>query len=223
MINSSLWHILIGIGSSQRKCLAGLDDVTAAAMSGFETLKNTAELFKRKDLTVSLERGKRYLKTQFRLNFCDDSPVRSHNIAFGLSDPQNISFQKTNSNDLDRTCDDCNNILFVMEAVQKIVNENSENQELQYDIEVAIEAIFDYIKHLMRDAQQKNAKEFAFSHISETVGFWLKDFSQKVLPVKFREGQKDYYGRRGMSLHIDVFFTKQDGKMKKKVYYTSVY
>ena len=58
----------------------------------------------------------------------------------------------------------------------------------------------------MRDAQQKKAKEFAFSHISETVGLCLKDFSQKVLPVKFREGQKDY-GKRGMSLH-DVFFTK---------------
>ena len=94
-----------------------------------------------------------------------------------------------------------------MEAVQKIINENSESQELQYDIEVAIEDIFDYIKHLMRDAQQKKAKEFAFSHISETVGFCLKDFRQKVLPVKFREGQKDY-GKRGMSPHNDVFFTK---------------
>ena len=84
-----------------------------------------------KDLTASLERGKRYLKTQFQLNCCDDSPVRSHNIAFALSDPQNISFQKTNSINLDGTCDDCNNILFVMEAVQKIINENSENQDLQ--------------------------------------------------------------------------------------------
>ena len=51
-----------------------------------------------------------------------------------------------------------------MEVVQKIANENSENQDLQYDIEVAMKAIFDYIKHLMRDAQQKKAKEFAFSH-----------------------------------------------------------
>ena len=74
-----------------------------------------------------------------------------------------------------------------MEVVQKIVNENSEKEDLQYDIEVAMEAIFDYIKHLMRDVQQKKVKEFAFSHISESVGFLLKDFSQKVLPVKFRE------------------------------------
>ena len=76
----------------------------------------------------------------------------------------------------------------------------------------------------MRDAQQKKAKEFAFSQISETVGFWLKDISQKVLPAKFLDGQKDYYGKRAMShIHVDVFYTKQDGMMKKKEYYTSIY
>ena len=66
----------------------------------------------------------------------------SHNIAFALLDPKNVSFQKTKPINLDGTCDDCNNILFVVEAVQKIVNENSENQDLQYDNEAAIEAIF---------------------------------------------------------------------------------
>ena len=30
-------RILYGIHPSQQKCLAGLDDVTAAAMTGFET------------------------------------------------------------------------------------------------------------------------------------------------------------------------------------------
>ena len=68
--------------------------------------------------------------------------VTSHNIAFVLLDPKNVSFQKTKPINLHGTCDDCNNILFVVEAVQKIVNENSENQDLQYDNEAAIEAIF---------------------------------------------------------------------------------
>ena len=124
-------------------------------MNGFETLKNTAELFKRKDLTASLESGKRYLKTQFQLNCCD-SPVRSIlHLLFQIHKTYHFKRQ----------------ILlilmahvmvaiffFVMEAVQKIVNENSENQDLQYNTEVAIKAIFHYIKHLMRDAQQKEAK-----------------------------------------------------------------
>ena len=38
--DSSLWHILHGINPSQWKCLAGLDDITAAAMIGFPSHKN---------------------------------------------------------------------------------------------------------------------------------------------------------------------------------------
>ena len=45
----------------------------------------------------------------------------------------------------------------------------------------------------------------------------------KVLPIKFREGKKEYFGKKGMSLHIDVFFTKQNGNIRKWVYYSSVY
>ena len=37
LFDSSLMRILYGINPSQQKCLAGLDDVTAAAMTGFET------------------------------------------------------------------------------------------------------------------------------------------------------------------------------------------
>ena len=45
-----LWRILHGINLSQQQYLAGLDDVTAAAMTGFETLKNVSDFFKRTDL-----------------------------------------------------------------------------------------------------------------------------------------------------------------------------
>lgn len=75
----------------------------------------------------------------------------------------------------------------------------------------------------MHGVQQKKAKEFAFSKILETVAFWLKDFSQKVLLIAFRDGQGKYFDKKGMSLHIDFFFTKQNGKIRKRVYYSSVY
>ena len=50
--------------------------------------------------------------------------------------------------------------------------------------------------------------------------FWLKDFCQKLLPVKFCEGQKDYFGKKGLSLHVDVFIVKNEDVFRKHVYFT---
>ena len=51
------------------------------------------------------------------------------------------------------------------------------------------------------------------NEVSTTTNFWLKDWAQKVVPRKYREAQKDYFGKQGMStlilitLHIDVSST----------------
>ena len=55
----------------------------------------------------------------------------------------------------------------------------------------------EYIKHLMRDSQQKKVKSEAFDKLRESVEFWLKDFCQKIIPLKFREDQKEYFGKKG--------------------------
>ena len=44
-----------------------------------------------------------------------------------------------------------------------------------------------------------------------------------MLPVRFLEGQKEYFGKKGMSMHIDVFFIKQNDELKKHVYFTNIY
>ena len=77
--DSNLWCILHVINPSQQRCLAELDDVVAAAMTGFETLKNASELFKRTDLK--------------ELNCNDTTLISSHNIAFVLLNPSDESFQ----------------------------------------------------------------------------------------------------------------------------------
>ena len=40
----------------------------------------------------------------------------------------------------------------------------------------------------MDDAQQKKTKSFGFDQLDDETYIWLKDFSQKILPMKFREG-----------------------------------
>ena len=46
-------------------------------------------------------------------------------------------------------------------------------------------------------------------------GFGLNDFYQKVLPISFREGQKIYLGKKGMSLHVDILFFEERRSIDK--------
>ena len=59
--------------------------------------------------------------------------------------------------------------------------------------------------------------------LNESTAFWLEDYCQKILPAKYREGQKEHFGKKGMALHVDVFFLKENGQLRKKVYFTAVY
>ena len=56
--DSSLWKILHAIKPSKRKCLAGLDDVVAAGMNGFQALIKIAQKYFNKDIEDALEKGK---------------------------------------------------------------------------------------------------------------------------------------------------------------------
>ena len=48
---------------------------------------------------------------------------------------------------------------------------------------------------------------------------------QGLLPkstlMQFRESQSTYFGKKGMSLHADVFLMKENGIIKKKTYFTT--
>ena len=91
-------------------------------------------------------------------------------------------------------------------------------------IGISIETIISWMAHLLRGVKQNEFKQHAISMINESTGLWLTDWVQKIIPVSFREGQKDYFGKKGMSLSIDVLFTKSsDGNLKKSVYHTIIY
>ena len=102
-----------------------------------------------------------------------------------------------------------------IEEIQDLVKVKLD-QDTNYDVEIAVQNKHEYIKHLMRDSQQKKAKYEAFDKLSESTGFWLKDFCQKIIPVKFREGQKEYFGKKSVSLYVDILFYKVSEAQIKK-------
>ena len=119
---------------------------------------------------------------------------------------------------MDERCKDCVELWEAIDAV-RVIGEASESLEAHYDLKTATEDIKLYVNHLFRDAQQKKTKPFA---LDEASCFLLKDYCQKILPMKFREGQIDYFGKKGMALHVDIIFTMVNMKLQKNIYFTSM-
>ena len=147
-----------------------------------------------------------------------ESTISSHNSAYALSTTkEEPCIQIT-----DEVCKDCFNLISIFDEILCIAKTEGTEDDA-HDVNFAINSILDYMKHQMRDYQQRKAKTFCFDNLNEKTGFWLKDFAQKVLPVRYREGQREYFGKKGMSLHIDVFFRKSQEELLKYVYFTCIF
>ena len=203
--------------------MAGLDDIVADAMNSFKIIKNVASNLQDKALVDSLERGKKYLKTKYHCT--TESIISTHNCAYPSSDLQN-EFTKP-----DDACklvseDVCLDYLELWEAVQKvemIVTDNNFSKHTKYDVKNAVNDIVEFQKHLIRYVQQKKSKNFSLEQLhDELSAFWLKDFNQKILSMKFSEGQKEYFGKKGISLHVDRLIFRSEGSLKV-VYFTIIY
>ena len=105
-----------------------------------------------------------------------------------------------------------------------IVTDNNPDKGTKYDVKNAVKDIVEIQKHLIRDVQQKKSKNFRLEQLhDELPAFWLKELSQKILPMKFCEGQKEYFGKKGISLHVDCLMFRSEGSLKKVVYFTIIY
>ena len=214
---NSLWRILASIKPSKRKSLSGLDNLTASGINGFETIIKLASKYRiETTMTEAIQNGKRYLKTNYQMhcNTINYSQPKTHNLLFALSDANNACLRadKDTSNN---SSDDFRELIEAIYKIQSIIKYN-ENLDV-YDGNIAIKDIIEYIKHLVRDVQQCKAKSYAFDKINNNSALRLHDFNQKIIPIKCCESQKEYFGKKGKTLHIDVFCYKLNDSIQKKV------
>ena len=142
--------------------------------------------------------------------------LKTHNINFALSDPKNKKLQVPSEQVMDETCKDFVQLWEVIDAV-RVIGEASESLEARSDIKTATEDMKLYVNQIIWDIQQKKAKAFAFDSLDEASCFWLKHYCQKILPMTFREGPIDYFGKKGMTLYVDIIFTMVNMKLQKNI------
>ena len=165
------------------------------------------------------------MKIGYPLHCKEKSSVATHCISCALFNPHDEDFQPEPWENHNNTCNDCFELINTLENISSAVSdlENSQlRDELLYDVSTAVKAILDWMHHILRSVKQHEAKKYAFSQLDENTRLWLSDWAQKVIPVLFREGQREYFGKRGMSLHIDLLFRKVDNILSKNVYHTAI-
>ena len=64
--------------------------------------------------------------------------------------------------------------------------------------------------------QRKLAKNNAFELLNESTAFWLEDYCQKILPAKYREGQKEHFGKKRHDITCRRLFSKGKWPVEEK-------
>ena len=190
------------IKPSKRKSLGGLDNLRASGINGFETILKLASKYRIEKTTIeAIHNGKRYLKTNYQMhcNTIKYSRPKTHNLSFALSNANNTCL-RAHSDTSNNSSYDFREVIEAIYKFQSIIKYN-ENLNDVYDGNIGKKDIFEYIKHLVRDAKQSKAKSYAFHKIDNNSALWLHNFCQKIIPIKYNESQKEYFGKKSMTTY----------------------
>ena len=62
--------------------------------------------------------------------------------------------------------------------------------------------IREWKKHQMRSVHQETARTYVLQQLDDQSVFIYIDWAMKFLPLKYREAQRDWFGKRGLSWHV---------------------
>ena len=204
--------------ASKQKSLQGLDNTSTAGAEAFQTLeslvdtlvKNGAGVTWGRDIGRALTAGRQYLKGDYKSHLGPDECCIDHCTVFALSDPEKHEFSSPCDHIHNLSCSDCQKIKNVLKDIEdKIesseVNLSEEQRErAKWDFEHAVSNIEAWKSHLLRAFHQDQARQDALSHLDEKTVIIINDWAMKLLPMKFRETQSQWFAKRGMSWHFSA-------------------
>ena len=216
-----------------KKTMCGLDSFVVDGNAGFDTLQRlikelVTNCTEEKNLLQLVVLCRNYLKLEHRQNVAqDDSACATHCPTFALSQPMDRNFKATCRHLTHAmSCVKCNSLLALLRCVEDLVNSmkpSDVKDESQFDFTNAQADIFSWMFHNIRGVQQDRSKQYVMAQLDMNSSLLLSDWAMKVLPQAHREKMDAWFGKRGISLHVDVLFYK-DSKLhvKKMTYFTAI-
>lgn len=93
-----------------------------------------------------------------------------------------------------------------------------DRDEALFLIRTARLAIQSWKCHIIRSANQDQARIDALELLNNETVLIVNDWAMKFLPRKYRESQADWFGKRGISWHISVVYRRLNGELQWQGY-----
>ena len=148
-----------------------------------------------------------------KVHVSKESTVPDHcrKYALPLSDSKDKDFQTRCDHNHFDICDRCESLSLVLKEIDGALAKMPENhvlvdtkEEMEFTVKKAKKQILAWKAHLLRSINQDEARLDTIEALNETSVFLVQDWAMKFIPRKFRESQKDWFGKKGLSWHITV-------------------
>ncbi|KAK3697373.1 hypothetical protein QZH41_002025, partial [Actinostola sp. cb2023] len=88
-----------------------------------------------------------------------------------------------------------------------------EKDDAIFSLQAACDAIQTWKSHQLRMVHQDTARTDILDSLDKDSVLIVQDFAMKFLPAQYRETQKEFFGKRGISWHITVCLTKANSQL----------
>ena len=140
-----------------------------------------------------------------------ESCVADHCRQYALSDPKDRDFQTLCEHQHTKRCDLCDALTTSLSDIEKALAMTTEEnigkdakEELSFIPDQAISSIQAWKSHLLRSLNQDQARLDVIDELDESSVLLVQEWGMKFLPRKYRESQRDWFGKRGLSWHVTV-------------------
>ncbi|XP_061170628.1 uncharacterized protein LOC133180030 [Saccostrea echinata] len=214
---STMYKILSECSAAVRRSVEGVDYYVAEASEAFRELEHVVRemqipLNEQKRMLENLMKAKYYLKADYKMHVRTSSNVADHCLAHALSQVDSVFFEENCSHEHTYTCLQCSELDELLSSLMKLIKTMDwDNPDAyMFKVERSVTAIKELKAHVLRSKNQDVARVDITANLEDGDVFLVADWAMKFLPRKFREGQTDWFGKRGINWHIAVCATKHN-------------
>ena len=201
--------------ASKQKFLQGLNNTSTEGVKAFESLeslvdnlaKHGAEAAWVQETVQKLKAGKQYLKGEYKCHLGSNEMCANHCTVYSLPDPEK-EFSEACKQEHNLTCLDCKNIRDVLGEIRRKIEDKDldltqeQKDKIAWDLDYTISDIESWKAHLVRSYQQDLARQDSLRHLDDNTILMIDDWVMKLVPMRFRETQSQWFGKHGLSWHF---------------------